>query len=142
MGSRTGAGAADGRLRHGVLIALALLLAGPAAAQSAPDSLPPGVTAAMIAAGKSLFTGRGLCFACHGAEARGGIGPSLADGKWMHHDGSYEALVRQITAGIPLENSKSGQLMPPRGGAALSDADLAAVAAYVWALARGWKPGS
>lgn len=60
----------------------------------------------------------------------------------MHHDGSYEALVRQITAGIPLENSKSGQLMPPRGGAALSDADLAAVAAYVWALARGWKPGS
>jgi hypothetical protein len=26
--------------------------------------------------------------------------------------------------------------MPPRGGAALSDADVAAVAAYVWAISH------
>lgn len=49
----------DPRARHGVLVGLASLLAGSvASAQTADDSLPPGVTAAIVAAGKKRFLGQ------------------------------------------------------------------------------------
>lgn len=117
-----------------------LLLGAPLAAQGA-DSLPPGVTAESIAEGKKLFAGAGLCAACHGPAAKGtpGLGPNLTDAEWLHSDGSFEALVAQITAGVPSNKSKSGVAMPPKGGAALSDAQVRAVAAYVWSLSRVTK---
>lgn len=118
---------------------LAALLSGlPAgvAAQSRPDSLPPGVTPAMVATGRELYGGPGICFACHGPDGKGSTGPDLTDGQWLHHDGSYQALVKQIQRGIPMEESKTGTLMPPRGGAGLSDEEVRAVAAYVWTLSR------
>jgi mono/diheme cytochrome c family protein len=90
----------------------------------------------MVARGKTVYAGPGLCFACHGPTGAGGVGPSLTDTVWLHHDGSFDALVRQIREGIPLGESKGGQIMPPRGGGAISEQDLSAVAAYVWTLSR------
>jgi mono/diheme cytochrome c family protein len=111
---------------------------GSTAAAQLPDSLPPGVTPAMLEKGKRLFGGAGLCMACHGADAKGGpnIGPDLTDTVWVHHKGSYEDIYAQVVAGIGLAESQSGSIMPPRGGSGLSDADLRAVSAYVWSLSR------
>ncbi len=109
-----------------------------ASAQSG-DSLPPGVTPAMIAQGKTLFGGPGICTACHGADAKGvkGLGPDLTDPEWLHADGSYAAIVALIQKGVPANASKSGVLMPPRGGGQLTDEQVKAVAAYVWSLSHG-----
>lgn len=116
------------------------LLATPLAAQGT-DSLPAGVTAAMLTEGKKVFAGPGLCSACHGPAAKGvtGLGPDLTDGAWLHSDGSYDALVTQISTGVPSNKSKSGVAMPPKGGASLSDAQVRAVAAYVWSLSHPAK---
>lgn len=124
----------DHRLRYCILIA-ALIAAPPASAQTT-DSLPPGVTSAMVATGKKVFGGAGLCMACHGPQGKGMTGPDLTDATWLHHDGSYEALVKQITDGIDEKASKTGQIMPPKGGSSISDADVRAVAAYVWSLRK------
>lgn len=125
----------DARIRNGLLTALLLAAPGVAPAQSA-DSLPPGVTKAMVAKGKSIFTGTGLCLACHGMEGKGGIGPDLTDQSWLHGDGSYEAIVKLITTGVTAEESKTGQMMPPKGGSTISPEDVKIVAAYVWKLSR------
>jgi len=117
-----------------------LLFAAPLAAQ-ATDSLPPGATADMVAEGKKVFAGPGLCSACHGPAARGtpGLGPNLTDAEWLHSDGSFDALVAMITAGVPASKSRSGVAMPAKGGAPLTDAQVRAVAAYVWTLSRATK---
>lgn len=127
------------RIRHGVLIlALGLLsaaLPSHAVAQAKP-ALPEGVTPEMVAKGKKLFGGAGLCLACHGPDGKGTIGPSLTDREWLHIDGSYEQIVQQILVGVDASASMTGAIMPPRGGSSLSDADIRAVAAYVWTLSQ------
>jgi len=106
-------------------------------AQAVPDSLPAGVTKAMIAEGRKLFTGAGLCMACHGMDAKGGgVGPNLTDTVWIHHKGSFDEIVAQVTRGIPADETDSGAMMPPRGGSSLNDDQIRAVAAYVWSLSR------
>lgn len=130
----------DARIRDRVLTSLvagcALGLPAIARAQ-ATDSLPPGVTKDMVAKGKSVFTGSGLCLACHGPDGKGVIGPNLTDQTWLHIDGSYDAIIRQVLSGVDASQSKTGQIMPPKGGSAISDADVKAVAAYVWTLSHG-----
>ena len=128
----------DPRIRHGLLILALTLPAGQVVAQ-ATDSLPEGVTPDMVAKGKKIFGGAGLCMACHGPQGKGLTGPDLTDKTWLHHDGSYQALVKQITAGIDDKATKSGVIMPPKGGSGISDEDVKAVAAYVWTLSR--RPG-
>ncbi|MEZ4588162.1 MAG: cytochrome c [Gemmatimonadales bacterium] len=109
-------------------------------AQAVPDSLPAGVTKGMIGEGKKLFTGAGLCMACHGMDARGGgVGPDLTDTVWIHHKGSFDEIVAQVTRGIPADETNSGAVMPPRGGSSLNDEQIRAVAAYVWSLSRAGK---
>lgn len=106
-------------------------------AQAAPaGELPAGVTQAMIDEGKTLFAGAGNCYTCHGQNGVGaeGLGPNLGDAEWLHSDGSYEAIVTQITDGVPAAESKSGIMMPPKGGSAITDDQVKAVAAYVWSL--------
>lgn len=122
-------------MRFHMVAAALLVWTSPLLAQR-PDSLPPGVTPAMIADGQKIFSGPGLCSACHGPQAKGvnGLGPNLTDAEWLHSDGTYEALVAQVTTGVPASKSKGGIAMPPKGGAALSDAQVRAVAAYVWSL--------
>jgi mono/diheme cytochrome c family protein len=126
-------------MRSLALTFVAVALTGPAlAAQQAP-ALPEGVTPAMIEEGGKLFKGAGLCAACHGVSATGGVGPSLADTVWLHSRGTFEEIARQITAGVPQAQAKGGMMMPPRGGSAISDAQVRAVAAYVWSLSHSGK---
>lgn len=130
----------ESRNRHrvlGLLLVGGLAVSQAVAAQGGPpDSLPPGVTAKIVQDGKALWSGAGLCLACHGPEGKGGIGPDLTDGKWDHINGSYRELVDRIIKGVMPAESKSGQIMPPRGGGGLSDDQVKAVAAYVWTLNR------
>jgi cbb3-type cytochrome c oxidase subunit III len=110
------------------------MAAAPAAAQA---KLPAGVTPAMIAKGKTVFEGPGLCFACHGKDAKGLVGPNLTDATWIHGKGTYPEIVQIVTTGIPVAQAKLGKgAMPPKGGSSISDEDVKAVAAYVWSLSN------
>lgn len=127
----------DNRIRVGILIAGLALTGGFApVAAAAQDSLPAGVTKELIDRGKKVFTGPGICFACHGMEAKGATGPNLTDTVWIHNRGEYDQIVALITTGVTAKQSKSGVVMPPKGGSAINDADVRAVAAYVWSLSR------
>ena len=106
------------------------------AAQQAATPLPDGVTPARIDAGAKLYQGPGLCFVCHGQDAKGTVGPNLTDALWIHSKGTFPEIVQQILAGVPASQSKSGVMMPPRGGADLSADQVEAVAAYVWGLSH------
>lgn len=131
----------DIRIRNGLLIlSLGALGCGDRLGGQQPDPLPAGVTPATIAQGKKLFSGDGLCFSCHGPEAKGLVGPDLTDGTWLIGKGTFDEIVVRIVEGVPAGKSKSGVVMPPKGGAKLKDEQVRAVAAYVWSLSR--KPGT
>jgi mono/diheme cytochrome c family protein len=122
----------DYRTRLGLLLAFAAVLgARPAVAQA-----PSAVTPAAIALGDSLFHSKANCYACHGANAQGVVGPNLTDAEWIHSDGSYDAIVKQITTGVTAEESKSKIPMPPKGGSQITDDEVKAVAAYVYSLSH------
>jgi cbb3-type cytochrome c oxidase subunit III len=132
--------------RSSLSLLVALMAAGaiPAAAQGTPDvaSTPAktpaaaGYSADLVTKGDSIFHGSGNCYACHGSKAEGLVGPNLTDAEWIHGKGSYDEIVAQIKHGVPKAESKSGIEMPPMGGAALSDDDVKAVAAYVYSLSH------
>jgi mono/diheme cytochrome c family protein len=126
----------DARRRLGILMATGAIAFAPAGALSAQgsDTLPAGVTPTMVAQGKKIFSGKGLCVACHGDAGKGGLAPSLRDSTWIHSPGGYGDIMAQIRRGVPAESSATRLVMPPRGGSPISDAELAAVAAYVWSL--------
>ncbi len=99
--------------------------------------VPPGATAAQVALGARIFEGEaadGTCAGCHGPGGKGSaLGPDLTSGKWLWSDGSLAAIRTTIENGVPHPKEYRG-VMPPRGGAPLTDSDVSAVAAYVWAL--------
>jgi|WetSurMetagenome_2_1015567.scaffolds.fasta_scaffold18619_2 mono/diheme cytochrome c family protein len=99
-------------------------------------ALPSEVTPSMVQEGATIFLGAGSCFACHGPDGTGRVGPNLTDQVWLHSSGSYEEIVQQIKTGVPMKQSKSGVMMPPRGGSSISDPQVQAVAAYVWTLSH------
>jgi len=101
-----------------------------------PRQLPAGVTEGVIADGKRIYGGKGLCFLCHGAVPQGGIGPNLTDSTWLRSSGRYEEIVSQVFSGTSREDSKTGIAMPPRGGSKISDEEVRAVAAYIWAVSH------
>ncbi|RMH19262.1 MAG: cytochrome c [Gemmatimonadetes bacterium] len=107
------------------------------AGDMADMDLPEGVTAEMVAQGKEIFSGPGLCQACHGPGGDGsmGIAPKLADSEWLNIDGSYEAIVDLVMHGVPQPKQFPGA-MPPKGGSQISDDQVKAVAAYVWTLSH------
>ena len=115
-----------------------LALAAGAGDVHAQQALPEGVTEAMIQEGETVYMGAGLCAACHGMDATGAIGPDLTDAEWLTGDGTYPELIDQIIKGVPLEEVQNalGAIMPPRGGAAITDDQVRAVAAYVWRLSH------
>lgn len=116
------------------------LAAAPVRAQAAAPTLPDGITSAMVEEGRKLFQGEGLCLACHGPDAKGGLGPDLTDQKWLHGKGTLSEIVERIRTGVPAEDSMTGQVMPPKGGSQLTDEQIKAVAAYVFMLSRGMSP--
>ena len=104
--------------------------------------MPAGVTAAMVTLGDSIYHARG-CRNCHGPDGKGRQnGPDLTSATHLHINGSYDDYVRIITDGVPADKIKDKAhtlAMPPRGGtrpAPLSDAEIKAVAAYVYSIAH------
>lgn len=88
------------------------------------------------AAGHAIFTGKGACFACHGPDAKGTpLAPNLTDSTWLHIDGSLDAIVKLVTEGVPTPKNAPAP-MPPKGGAALTDVEIRAVASYVYSLSH------
>ena len=138
--------------RVALIAVLALAVAGKATAQTSSDkaSTPKdtstskgaatggaaAITPELIAQGDKIFHGPGNCYACHGSNAQGAVGPNLTDAEWIHSKGTYEDIVNQVMKGVPKEESKSGIVMPPRGGSTISDDDVKAVAAYVYSLSH------
>jgi cbb3-type cytochrome c oxidase subunit III len=125
----------DYRTRLGLLVAVAAL-AGvrPVAAQAA--AAPAAVTPAAIAKGDTIFHKTGLCYACHGSNAEGTVGPNLTDAEWLHGDGSYDMIVAIVTSGVPVDKAKKGIAMPPKGGSSITEEEVKAVAAYVYSLSH------
>lgn len=119
------------RLALGLAVAV-LVQVGTAQAQG----LPAGVTQAMVDKGNEVFHKTGLCYACHGQDGKGLVGPNLTDDVWLHSKGSFEELVAQVTKGVTKEESKSGVPMPAKGGSSISDDDVKAVAAYIYSLSH------
>ncbi len=123
---------------------------GAAAAQPAAradDAPPSGVTAAiaagiftdaMVQEGQRIYAGAGICAACHGPDATGAIGPDLTDAEWLVGDGEFEQLVAQILEGVSAADATNplGAIMPPKGGAGITEAQVRSVAAYVWTLSH------
>ena len=126
----------DTRTRAVLLLALTAVVG----SRTAHAQAPAAVTPALIAQGDSIFHSKGNCYACHGANAQGAVGPNLTDAEWIHSDGSYDAIVKQVTTGVPQNESKSGIMMPPKGGSSITDDEVKAVAAYVYSLSH--KTGS
>ena len=125
----------DYRIRLGMLVAVAALVgSGPAAAQE--NAAPAGVTPAAIAKGDTIFHKTGLCYACHGSNAEGAVGPNLTDAEWLQGDGSYAMIVATVTSGVPADKAKKGIAMPPKGGSSIGEEDVKAVAAYVYSLSH------
>jgi glucose/arabinose dehydrogenase/mono/diheme cytochrome c family protein len=109
-----------------------------AGASTASLPTPPGSAPAQVARGAAIFVGEagGTCAGCHGSDAGGGpIGPDLTSGKWLWGRGSLAAIKRTIVEGVAEPKEHPGA-MPPKGGADLSDADVDALSAYVWAISR------
>lgn len=130
-----------GRVLGAVLVTL---FATAAAAQAQQAACPPtGVTSQAIKEGDNIFHGPGLCFACHGQDAKGmpNMGANLVgtDKKWLHSKGTYDDIIKQIETGVTAKQSTDGTVMPPKGGSSISDDQVKAVAAYVWNLSHKCK---
>jgi glucose/arabinose dehydrogenase/mono/diheme cytochrome c family protein len=101
--------------------------------------MPPGATREQMKRGSQIYLGQsagGTCSGCHGSDGRGTtVGPNLTSGQWIWSDGSWPAIAATINQGVVSPKHSDGA-MPPRGGAPLSDADVKAVAAFVWGISH------
>jgi len=106
-------------------------------AGASPLSVPPGASPDQVALGERIFEGQvdgGTCAGCHGTDGKGtAMGSDLTSGKWLWGNGSVQAITRTIAHGVSKPKAHTG-VMPPMGGTQLSQADLTAVADYVWAI--------
>ena len=107
----------------------------PPAEQGAAVALPPGVTQEMVADGQSLFQTTGLCFTCHGLDAKGTANaPDLTDDTWLNIGSrNYEEIVNLITNGV-MTPKQFPTPMVAKGGSTITDEQVRAVAAYVYSL--------
>ncbi len=107
--------------------------------------VPPGATREQVLLGSRIFWGEasgGTCSGCHGSDGKGStVGPNLTSGEWSWGDGSWPAIAATIDKGVVAPKHADGA-MPPRGGAPLSDADVKAVAAFVWGISRQGVQGA
>jgi cytochrome c5 len=101
-------------------------------------ALPAGMSIADIVRGDSIYHGKGTCFVCHGVEGEGrpAAGDALTVGlNWAQPN--WQSIDSLINNGIPQPLTRSPIQMPPRGGRSdLSDTEVRAVAAYVWAISQ------
>ena len=125
-------------MRTAGILGMAFLLSASALSAQAGSSLPEGVTPAMVATGETLYKSVGLCFACHGPDAKGvpGAGVNLTDDEWLHDDPTFEALIQRIMDGVGPDQTKTGVIMLPKGGSQVTDEQIRAIASYVWSLGQ------
>jgi mono/diheme cytochrome c family protein len=101
--------------------------------------VPRGSSRTMLVLGEQVFEGRAGgagCTGCHAEDATGTArGPDLTAKSYHASDGSYDGIRKVIARGAP-ESPRYPVVMPPMGGAQLSEEQLSAVAAYVWALSH------
>lgn len=99
---------------------------------------PSEADTTLIAQGRMVYAGVGSCFACHGPDAKGTpIGPDLSDDIWLNVNGAVTpaSIASVIRAGVA-EPVEAPAPMPPMGGAALSDDQVQALAAYIYSLSQ------
>ena len=77
-----------------------------------------------LAAGKAVF--ESTCFACHGKQGEGGVGPNLTDDYWLH-GGSINDIFKTIKYGWPDKGMKSWK-------DDYSPSQIAQIASYVKSL--------
>ena len=110
--------------------------AGTAPVAAAEGKPPAGATAADVSEGKKIFTSTGNCFTCHGPDAGGtAMAPALSDNKWLHIDGSWEAIQKLVKSGVPNPKEHPAP-MPAMGGASLTDQQIKQVAAFVYSTSH------
>ena len=106
--------------------------------------VPAGATREQVAMGEKIFHGQmsdGTCAGCHGSDAKGSPqGPSLVSGNFVQGaggqgNGDLAAITKTIMEGVAKPRNFSNP-MPAKGGAPLSNADVSAVGAYVWAISH------
>lgn len=109
-------------------------LAGAAQVRLVATNLPAGVTQAMVDQGQDLFGT--VCAGCHGPAGAGtSTCPDLTDAEWINITGAYPEIVTVITNGVPTPREHPAP-MPAMGGGSFDDAQVRALAAYVYALSR------
>lgn len=90
--------------RAGAFAVLALLLSASARGDDEPTNPYAGDAAAAVD-GKRLFLKAG-CYACHGHEAEGAVGPDLTDDEWIFRP--TDAMIFNTIA-----NGRRGTVMAP-----------------------------
>ena len=99
-----------------------------------PGQLPQGVSSQQGTEGRGLY--RTACVMCHGEGGQGTqLGPSLVDNEWSTGSGAFEEIIQVVTAGAPA-TEQFGVPMPPKGNGTYTDAQIRAVSAYAYSLAR------
>ncbi len=116
-----------------LLIAEGTLLgseAGAATQQAEPDS--SAITPGMVDGGRVIFHGKGMCFACHGAELQGTqVAPTLKAHAWRDaKNGEFPAIFYVVSHGV------AGTLMVRFPGG-ISRSEALSAAAYVWSVGQG-----
>lgn len=97
-------------------------------------NLPQGVTQAMVDLGQDQYGT--VCAACHGQGGTGSAAaPALNDATWLNIAGQYPEIVTLINNGVATPKEYPG-MMPPKGGGSFDDAQVRAIAAYVFALSH------
>jgi glucose/arabinose dehydrogenase/cytochrome c553 len=100
--------------------------------------LPEGTTHAMAALGDRIYHGRvaaGTCTGCHGENGGGStLGPDLTDNKWLWSDGSFAGIRKTIADGVDHPKQFRSPMPPVKGQ--MTDAQISALAAYVWGLSH------
>ena len=92
------------------------------------------LTQAMVDVGQDQFGT--VCASCHGQGGTGSpAGPALNDAQWLNITGQYPEIVTVINSGVASPKEFPG-VMPPRGGGSFDDQQVAAIAAYVYALSH------
>jgi putative heme-binding domain-containing protein len=122
-----------------LLLPTAYCLLPTASTAQAPDEKPPKESTpeekAALAEGQALF--RGLCSGCHGGAGRGGKGPDLTRGRFMHGNKDKD-IARVIREGVPKTTMK-------KLGESLKKEQIDKLVRYIRSLARApgeavWKP--
>lgn len=83
-------------------------------------------------AGKAIF--QSTCFACHGKNGEGGVGPNLTDAYWLH-GGTIQEVFKTIKYGWPDKGMKSWK-------DDFSPSQIAQIASYVKSLAGTNPPNA